>query len=311
MPSLRQTRKRIKSVRNTQKLTKAMKMVSAAKLRKAQERLLATRPYAHQLRDVVARLAARVGALGGEEHPLLRSHDPPRRIMLVVVTSDRGLAGSFNSNITRRAERFLAEEAHRFEAVQLSVIGRKGRDHFRRTRTGSLQEHVGVIDNLVFPRVREIAESIVKAFTEESLDACFLLYNEFKSAVSQLVVVEQLLPIVPAGGSVMTRAADPLGAQTGFGAEDDGPPLHGAHLYEPSQDAILDKLLRRYCATELFRALLESVTSEHGARMTAMDNATKNAAEMADRLTLQYNRARQGAITKELMEIIGGAEALK
>ncbi|MEW5853893.1 MAG: ATP synthase F1 subunit gamma [Myxococcota bacterium] len=307
MPSLRDIRKRIRSVKNTQKITKAMKMVSAAKLRRAQERLIAARPYANQLHDVVSHLAARVGDT--EKYPLLRSHPHPRKVLLVVITSDRGLAGGFNSNVIRRAERFLWEEKSRYPDIRVAVIGRKARDYFKKGHP-TMQEHVGVFESLTFARAKEIADAIADEYVREDLDAVFLAYNEFKSAISQNVLIEQLLPVVPAGGTLLSAGADVRGAQVAAGGTT-ALTAGVEHKYEPSQGEILDALLSRYFATQVFRALLESVASEHGARMSAMDNATKNAGEMVGSLTLTYNRARQAYITKELMEIIGGAEALK
>lgn len=308
MPSLRDTRKRIKSVKNTQKITKAMKMVAAAKLRRAQERLVAARPYSDKLHDVVSRLASRAGALA-QEHPLLRSHPNPRKVLLVIITSDRGLAGGFNANVTRRAERFFWEEKQKYPDIQLAVVGRKGRDAFKRTRP-DLIEHTGVFENLTFERAKAIADDIIKQFLEEELDAVFICYNEFKSVISQRVVVEQFLPVVPAGSAVITSGADARGEQAEFGqTKEQAASLD--YQYEPSQKAILETVLPRHFATQVYRALLESVASEQGARMSAMDNATRNAGEMVASLTLAYNRARQAYITKELMEIIGGAEALK
>ena len=310
MPSLRDIRKRIKTVKNTQKITKAMKMVAASKLRRAQERLVAARPYADKLHEVVGHVAARVGVDDLEAFPLLRHAENPRRVLLVVVTSDRGLAGGFNSNVIRRAERFLWEERERFPEIQLAVIGRKGRDHFRRTRQAALQEHAGVFEDLTFARVRKIADSIVEEYVGGGLDACFLVYTEFKSAMTQNVVVEQFLPVVPSGQAVMVPAADARGEQVPHGGSAVGG-ASGDYQYEPDKKQILEALLPRHFATLLFRALLESTASEHGARMSAMENATSNAADMVAGLTLTYNRARQAYITKELMEIIGGAEALK
>jgi F-type H+-transporting ATPase subunit gamma len=230
--------------------------------------------------------------------------------MLVVITSDRGWAGGFNSNITRRADRFLWEERERYPEIRLAVIGRKGRDYFKRRVGDKMQEHVGIFEDLTFARCKKVAEAILEEYLGGDLDACFLIYNEFKTAVSQRVVLEQFLPVVPAGMPVLVPQADVRGQQVAFGEAAKG--VDGAdYVYEPGKGEILGALLPRFFTTQLYRALIESVASEHGARMSAMDNATKNAAEMVSTLTLSYNRARQAYITKELMEIIGGAEALK
>ncbi|MBI5494120.1 MAG: ATP synthase F1 subunit gamma [Deltaproteobacteria bacterium] len=308
MPSLRDIRKRIKSVKNTQKITKAMKMVAASKLRRSQEALMAARPYADKLVHVVGHVAARLGPDDLEKFPLLRHHPSPRKVLLVVITSDRGMAGAFNSNIIRRAERFLWEEKERHPEIRLAVIGRKARDAFRRSGHKA-QEHVGVFESLTFARCKEIAASILKEYEDGNLDACFIIYNEFKSAISQKVIVEQFLPVVPAGRPVLTAGVEARGEQAehGKGAAVDAVD----YRYEPGKEGILEELVARHFTTQLWRALLESVASEHGARMSAMDNATRNAGEMVAALTLKYNRARQAYITKELMEIIGGAEALK
>jgi F-type H+-transporting ATPase subunit gamma len=309
MPSLRDIRKRIKSVKNTQKITKAMKMVAASKLRRAQERLVAARPYADKLSDVVSHVAARVGPEEIESLPLLRRVANPKKVLLIVITSDRGLAGGFNSNVLRRAERFLWEEAERFSEIRLATVGRKARDHFRRIGKQA-QEHVGVFEDLTFARCKKIADEIAAEYIEGGLDAAFIVTTEFRSAISQVVGVEQFLPLVPAGGVVQSAQVDVRGTQEKFGGT--AREVGGAeHAYEPGKKEILEALLPRHFATQLYRALLESNASEHGARMSAMENATKNAGEMVGSLTLSYNRARQAYITKELMEIIGGAEALK
>lgn len=309
MPSLRDIRKRIRSVKNTQKITKAMKMVAASKLRRAQENVVAARPYADKLMQVVGQVASRLTPDDLEKFPLARRHPDPKKVLLVVVTSDRGMAGGFNSNIIRRAERFLWEEKARYPDIRLAVVGRKGRDAFRR-QGYTMQEHVGVFEDLSFKRCNDIAQAILKEYLEGDLDACFLIYTEFKSAISQVVRVEQFLPLVPAGTSVMVAGVDTRGGQVGFG-EAHTAPSDGDYLYEPGKEGILEALLARHFTTQVFRAILESWASEQGARMAAMENATKNAGEMVGSLTLTYNRARQAYITKELMEIIGGAEALK
>jgi F-type H+-transporting ATPase subunit gamma len=288
MAALKDIRKRIGSVKSTQKITRAMKLVAGARLRKAQENIEALRPYALKTFEVLSGVAARVSP-EEELHPLLARREP-KKIMLVVLTSDRGLAGAFNSNICRAAyKRWKDLEAEGAE-VSFGVIGRKGRDYFKRRDANIQHDFVGVFEDLTSDKAGEIGRYIVDEYTSAELDACYLVYNEFKSAISQQVCIEPLLPITP-----MELPEDQL----------------GDFIYEPSQEALLDSLLPMYVEVEIYRALLESVASEHGARMTAMDSATNNASDLIDRLTLQYNRARQAAITKELMEIIGGAEALK
>ncbi len=288
MAALKDIRKRISSVKSTQKITRAMKLVAGARLRKAQQNIERLRPYAIKTYEVLSGVAARVG--GDEDvHPLLARREP-KNVMLVVLTSDRGLAGAFNSNICKAAYRQWKELEAEGSDVCFGIIGRKGRDYFKRRNANIRHDFLGVFEDLSVDKAGEIGRYIVEDYTSLHLDACYLVYNEFKSAISQQVVIEPFLPIKP-----MVLAEDQL----------------GDFIYEPNQQALLDNLLPMYVEVEIYRALLESVASEHGARMTAMDSATNNASDMIDRLTLQYNRARQAAITKELMEIIGGAEALK
>lgn len=290
MPSLKDIRRRIGSVRNNRKITKAMKMVAASRLRKAQNAILELRPYAIDTHEVLSSVARRAGE--ADVHPLL-ARRPPKEVMLVVITSDRGLCGGFNANINRAADAYLKSAEHEHEHITLATIGRKGRDYFRRRNREIRHEFTKIFDGLDYEKAAEVARVIIASYTKEDsdLDAVYLVYNEFKSAMTQKVVIEQLLPITPL----------PL-------PDDDG----GVDfIYEPSKRALLDRLLPMYVETELYRALLESQASEHGARMTAMESATNNANDLISRLTLDYNRARQAAITKELMEIIGGAEALK
>jgi F-type H+-transporting ATPase subunit gamma len=290
VPSLRDIRNRIGSVKSTRQITKAMKMVAAAKLRRAQDAILKTRPYAQLLDQALSRVAAR--AVGEERaaHPLLSAR-PLRRAEVVVITSDRGLAGGFNSNIARRTQRFLVENGERFERIELATIGRKGRDYFRARHMEVRKDFLGVHSGLAFQRAEELAREYEERWLGGEVDAVFLCYNEFKSAISQKPVVFQLLPI------------ETPGPQAGQAVID--------FKYEPSRERLLEDLLPRHVAMQVWRALLESAASEHGARMSAMESATKNAEEMIGALSLQYNRARQAFVTKELMEIVGGAEALK
>ncbi len=289
MANLKDIRKRIGSVKNTQKITRAMKMVAAAKLRRAQQNILDLRPYAIKTMDVLSGVAARAGE-DEEIHSLLARREP-KNVMLVVLTSDRGLAGAFNASINKAAHKFWKELEGEGKTVTFSVIGRKGRDYLKRRSADIQKDFTGVFQDLSMDRAGEIGRYIVDAYGRRDLDAVYVIYNEFKSAISQDVVVEQLLPITPMEVEEDETAVD--------------------YIYEPDKQALLDVLLPMYVEIEVYRALLESVASEHGARMTAMDAATNNAKDMIDKLTLQFNRARQAAITKELMEIIGGAEALK
>jgi F-type H+-transporting ATPase subunit gamma len=291
VPSLRDIRKRIRSVKSTQQITKAMKMVAAAKLRRAQDAILRARPYALLLEKAIGEVAARAAAEGGAENPLLAAR-PARRAELVLVTSDRGLAGAFNSNVLRRAQRFMTENADKLEAVHLSTIGRKARDYFRARRMTVRKDYAGIHQALTFEKAQEIAGELTERFLSGEVDQVILGYNEFKSAITQKVTLHQLLPIVTAPA-----------AESGGGAVD--------FLYEPERERLLADLLPRHLAIQVWRVLLESAASEHGARMTAMDSASRNAKELIGKLTLQYNRARQAYITKELMEIVSGAEALK
>jgi len=292
--SLRDIRKRIASVRSTQQITKAMKMVAAAKLRRAQESILTTRPYAKKMLEVLTSLAARTSA---EAHPLLARREP-RRVEVVVFTSDRGLCGAFNMNLIQRAEKFMEEEKARSEELALSFIGRKGRDYFRKRKVTIRREYVNFFGKVDYLMASRIGRELVQAYTEKRVDRIYLLYSEFRSAIQQRVILEKILPVTPEAGP--QAPAPTMGAQTAV-----------EYIYEPSEGEILDKLLPMYVEVQIYRALLESLASEYGARMTAMENATKNAAEMIDKLTLVYNKARQASITKELIEIVSGAEALK
>jgi len=295
MASLRTIRTRIKSVRNTQKITKAMKMVAAAKLRRAQEAVVRARPYAHLIDEMLEALARAPAEAELPAHPLLRV-GPVRRVEVLLMTSDRGLCGGFNANVIRRGQRFLVEEGADLEKVQFSTVGRRGREFAKKKGLASRKDYAGFFGKLRFANAKEIADDLIHAYLADELDAVYILYNEFKSAISQQISLKQLLPIVPREEA---KVVDPKAAQP------------APHLYEPSRPEVLRELLPRHLAMQVWRALLESEASEHGARMTAMDAATKNASTMIGSLTLQYNRARQAAITKELMEIVSGAEALK
>ncbi|MBJ6763648.1 ATP synthase F1 subunit gamma [Myxococcaceae bacterium JPH2] len=293
MASLRDIRKRIRSVKNTRQITKAMKMVSAAKLRKAQDAILAARPYAQTLDQIISDLAARA-ADEGLAHPLLTPR-PVRRVELVVLTSDRGLAGGFNSNITRRANRFLYENTA-LEKIQISTVGRKGNDFFRTRGLAIRKDFGGLYQRLSYRAAADVAEELVASYVNGEVDQVIVVFNEFISAINQKVTMMQLLPLQTFGPQVP--------------AEAQGPSLVD-FKYEPDRQAVLDRLVPQAVNIKLYRALLESVASEHGARMSAMENATSNATDMINSYTLVYNRTRQAVITKELMEIVSGAEALK
>jgi F-type H+-transporting ATPase subunit gamma len=300
MPSLKNIRTQIASKKSTQKITRAMKLVAASRLRRAQDAIVAARPYANALAEAIAEVALRAG---GESHPLLERRSPDR-ITLVLLTSDRGLAGGFNANVFRVTQKYIAERKAATppaREIVLEIIGKKGRDYYRRRRQPITRETPAPTAESASQIAREMAHIVSHEFHEGRTDAVFLVYNEFKSAVQQRVVVEPLLPVI---GADLPTAGNTQAAQSAAAGALD-------FSYEPSKEKLLDALLPLYLESQLYRALLESIASELGARMTAMDSATKNAKEMIATLTLQYNRARQAAITKELMEIVSGAEALK
>ncbi len=291
------------SVKNTQKITKAMKMVAAAKLKRAQDRILSSRPYAHKLRDVVSRLAE---GTSRTSHALLRKREG-KATELLVITSDRGLCGGFNANILRRASEFLTEHRARGEQVSVSVAGRKGLDFFRRRDWPIRQEWPGIFDRLSFEHALDMGQDIVRQYHDEVFDRLYVVYNEFKSVMQQRVIVEQLLPIEPVheahqGG---TEGDDHVSGRPSVRE------AAGAYLFEPDDQALLATLLPKHFQVQAFRVLLESAAAEQAARMTAMDGATRNAGELIQKVTLFYNQTRQAAITKELMDIVGGAEALQ
>jgi F-type H+-transporting ATPase subunit gamma len=283
VPALIDIRRRIRSVKNTQQITKAMKMVSAAKLRRAQEAMFAARPYARKMMEVLNSLASRAQP---ELHPLLQEHGD-KRVLLLVVTSDKGLCGGFNANIVRAAVRFLDERSDK--ELQVETIGRKGRDFFKRRRWKIRNEHVGIFQNLKFAAAKAIAQDLIGAYTAHELDQIYLLYNEFKSVIQQRIVVERLLPIEKLQLQPTEPALD--------------------YIYEPEPAEIFGQMLPRHVEIQVFRALLESAAAEHGARMSAMDAASNNASDMIDRLTLYMNKVRQAAITKEIIEVVSGASS--
>lgn len=285
MPSLIDIRRRIRSVKNTQQITRAMKMVAAAKLRRSQDRVIAARPYAAALRDVLANVSSRVREA---KHPLLAEREEKKAVVLVVA-GDKGLAGAFNTNVNR-AVGALMREKH-WEEVTLIPIGKRAVDFWKRRSIPARASYPGIFLRLEYSHAKEIAEILTGLFVSGEIDSAYVVYNEFKSIIAQIVRVERILPI----------------ARAQVAKEDEGI----EYLFEPDPARILEKLLPRYLEFVVFRILLESAASENAARMTAMDSATKNAGEIIDSLTLTYNRARQARITKELIEIVSGAAALE
>jgi len=285
MASLKIIRKRITSVKSTQKITKAMKMVAAAKLRRAQEAAEAARPYADKITSLLRNVAARVEATS---HPLLQQRPEQRHIDLVLVTADRGLCGGYNTNLIRKAETFVHE--HGADKVRITVVGRRGFDYFKKRPVTVAEKYINLFRGPDSELAQRLATHLATEYAAERSDGVYVIYSHFRSPLVQVPTVQQILPIVAEEGAAKDTTD---------------------YLYEPSEAELLDRLLHRYITVMFLHAFLEAVASEHGARMTAMDSATSNASDMINRLTLEMNRARQAAITKELMEIIGGAEALK
>ena len=285
MATLREIKRRITSVQNTEQITKAMKMVATSRLRRAQDAILASRPYAHKMLEVLSSLALRTNP---QAHPLLHTREP-EKVDLIVVTSDRGLCGAFNSNIIRQAERFMRERPH--WEFTLHLVGRKANDYFKRRDYNIRKVSLNILSDISFPHAIAVGDDVVENYLSGEFDQVYMVYNEFKSAMQQTVVVEQLLPIKP------------------MDISEDYYPVE--YTFEPSEDVLLEQLLPRHINVQVYRVFLESVASEHGARMTAMESASKNAGEMIDELTLIYNRTRQAAITTELIEVVSGKEAMK
>ncbi len=288
MPSLIDLRRRIRSVNNTQQITKAMKMVSAAKLRRAQERVLAARPYSSVLREMMASI------LGNEPedspalaHPLLarRRED---RVLVLLLSGDKGLCGAFNSNVIRRSQQFLAERSS--AEVEMELIGRKGRDFYRRRNVSIAGEWINILNNIDFATCRKISDNVISRFTRREVDAVYLIFNEFKTVLRQTLIVDRLLPVQVSG------------SESGGSFE---------YLYEQPAPEIFRTLLPRYVNVAVYQAMIESAAAEHAARMTAMDAATRNAEEMIDKLTLHMNRVRQASITNEIIEVVSGAAGLE
>jgi F-type H+-transporting ATPase subunit gamma len=300
MPSLIDLRRRIRAVKNTQQITKAMKMVAASKLRRAQERIMNARPYAVQMQRVLGSVASRVDP---SIHPLLTAREPgpESKTLVIIITGDKGLAGSFNTNVIKAAGAFVIESP---QSCTLGLVGRKGRDFFGRRGFTVLFEQIGIFQTLRFEDAKTIAQAAVDAFLSETVDRVVLVYNEFRSVMTQRVVVDQLLPIARAE---VDAAAGTSVAPIVPGGD---PRAQIDYLYEPSPQEIFNQLLPRYVEVQVYRALLESNAAFFAAQMTAMDTATKNSAEMIENLTLYMNKVRQAAITREIIEVVSGAEAL-
>ena len=345
MANILDIRRRIRSVRNTRQITQAMKMISAARLRKAQDRALSARPYGQMLTNVLKSLVSRAEIYdpetGKARHPLL-DRRPENNILMIVVTGDRGLAGAFNANIVKAATRFL--ETKTTQNIDIEAVGRKGRDVLRRrfpvakpdqeqraARTRIVGEHVSIMGKLEFEYVRQFAESVIERYTNGEIDSVYLIYNEFKSVIAQRLVVDEILPIEEIGKDDIRMAEELTPEQREAHAEAAkaaGVSVHAAdttemdkraatfatanvdYLYAQSAGELFNNLLPKYVTGQIWRAMLESAAAEHAARMTAMDSATKNAGDMIDALTLVMNRARQAKITKEIIEIVSGAAAL-
>ena len=311
MPSLIDIRRRVRAVRSTQQITKAMKMVSSSKLRRAQERIVKSRPYAKEMLRVFNNLATRTE---NATHPLLNDDPLSARTLLIVITADRGLCGSFNTNVAKATMQFVVEQPKDPQGrdVAMALVGRKGRDFFMRRGFDVLYEEVGLFQNVKWSHAQAIAQTAIKEFLGPDVSSVYLIYNEFRSVISQRVVIEKLLPIPrlneaeaannaasgkPLAGTVLEKPAD----ASASAAVD--------YLFEPDPKQLLDLLLPMHVGVQVQRALLESAAAEHAARMQSMDSATKNAKEMVDRLTLYMNKVRQAAITREIIEVVSGAQA--
>ena len=304
MPSLLDIRRRIRAVKSTQQITKAMKMISASKLRRAQDRVIGARPFARQMQRVLNSLASRVDP---STHPLLADPEPraDAKTLLIVITADKGLCGGFNTNIVKAAGQFIAGAAGR--PIELGLVGRKGRDFFRRRGFDVRIEEIGIFQKIRYADAQRIAQAAIEEFTSGRASKVLMVYNEFKSVMQQRVVIEPLLPIPRLGG-------EERDGQSGRSPEGEGgkAPVQGdvEYLYEPGPQRIFEELLPRHIEIQVYRALLESAAAEHAARMTAMDAATKNSAELIENLTLYMNKVRQAAITREIIEVVSGAQAL-
>lgn len=292
MPTLRDIRKRLKAIQSTKKITAAMKMVAAAKLRKVQDRMLNFRPYAMRMQTVLSDLAK---VAEREVHPLLVLR-PRKTVEVIVLTSDKGLCGAFNANILRTSARYIETLKNEGIAISLSIIGRKSRDYFRRRNVPMRKIWIGLSGRITYSNAQEIANDLVESYSSETIDEVVLIYNEFKSLIAQKITMMRLLPI----GTIDKEEG-----------ETKEPFVFGDYMYEPSRAAIFERLLPKHIEVQIYKALLESSAAEEAARMTAMENATKNCSELITKVTLLANKVRQASITKELMDIVGGVEALK
>ncbi len=292
MPSLKDIRNRIASVKNTQQITRAMKMVSAAKLRRAQSNVLNMRPYSHKILTVIADIALthRIS------HTLLSPCSHPKKVLLVVLTSDRGLCGGFNGSVSKFAEKFYLENKANFDSLDFLFIGRKGADYFRRRNVKGIETITNLARDISYGLASQVAEKLMKSYAVGEYDEIRLIYNEFKSAISQQMVVETLLPVDLTAGTLNSQNENHFSKDL---------------IFEPSPEQIVENLLNKHFSVQVYRCMSESIAAEHAARMTAMENATNNARDMISSLTLTYNKLRQASITKELIEICSGAEALK
>ena len=292
MANLRDIRNRIQSVKNTQQITRAMKMVSAAKLRRAQQNIVNLRPFAKQILSVIADIASTQRV----QHPLLSTNENPKKVLFVVVTSDRGLAGGFNNNLNRFAYKFYLDNKASFETTDFLFVGRKGSDFFKARKINGIDTLLNLAREISFGLAQGVANRLMDAFIDGGYDAIYLIYNEFKSAISQELKCERLLPVDLSNARLENEGKVPFSKDM---------------IFEPAPEIIIDDLLKKHFAVQVYRAMSESVAAEHGARMAAMESATKNAGEMIRSMTLTYNKLRQSNITTELIEITSGAEALK
>ncbi len=293
MASLRDMRAKIQSVKNTQQITRAMRMVSAAKLRRAQDQIVNMRPYANKILQIMSDIATTQRV----EHQLLSGASDSRRILMVILTSDRGLCGGFNSSINRFTEKFIKENTAKYEKIDYVFIGRKGADYFKRRGIQPKKVMLNLAREISYTLAAEVAQLCMTEFTSGDYDEIRLVYNEFKSAISQSLTVETLLPIDLSKCTLNERADSKF-------------PFSKDLIFEPSPEAMIEELLAQHFSVQVYRCMSESVAAEHAARMTAMENATKNAKEMIGKLTLIYNNVRQASITRELIEICSGAEAV-
>ncbi|HEY6124086.1 MAG TPA: ATP synthase F1 subunit gamma [Steroidobacteraceae bacterium] len=302
MPSLIDIRRRVKAVKSTQQITKAMKMVSTSKLRRAQERIVKSRPYAKEMLRVFNHLATRTE---NSAHPLLNDDPEAGRTLLIVITADRGLAGSFNTNVAKAALQFTIDQPKDPQGrdVAMALIGRKGRDFFMRRGFDVLYEETGIFQNIKWSHAQAIAQTAIKEFLGPDISSVYLVYNEFRSVMSQRVVIEKLLPIPRLNEAEAANEGKPAASADAFGS----PSVD--YLFEPEPEVLLNMLLPMHVAVQVQRALLESSAAEHAARMQSMDSATRNAKEMVERLTLYMNKVRQAAITREIIEVVSGAQA--